>query len=340
MGNSMTPTLWSPDIMPGFEQLRLTGMTASDGPADPMLVRRRYAGTCSKAVLYIHGYTDYFFQTHLADFYNHQGFHFYAIDLRRHGRALQPHQWPNYTASIDEYLEDVHAAITQLQTSEGIDWLLLNGHSTGGLVAALYAHRGRRRNAIKAVFLNSPFLAMNLPPWQARYAVPFLSALGHTLPKLPTPPLTALYGQSLHVSQRGQWEYNTQWKPIHGFPVLAGWLRAIHLAQLEVSQGLRIDCPVLLMHAARSAWPAQFGSDVMAADIVLNVLDMIRLAPRLGKQVSLRAIEGGVHDLSLSQPEPRQRMFSALHDWLSGLGSNDGKAELQPQHPLESSPKP
>jgi alpha-beta hydrolase superfamily lysophospholipase len=340
MGESMTHTLWTPDILLGFEQLRLTGLTAWDGPADPVLVRRRCTRTGSKAVLYIHGYTDYFFQTHLADFFNQNGLHFYAIDLRRHGRALRAHQWPNYTADINEYLEDVDAAIAQLLASEGIDWLLLNGHSTGGLVAAIYGHRGLRRDAIKAVFLNSPFLAMNLPPWQAQYAVPFLSALGRVFPQLPTPPLTALYGKSLHVSERGQWDYNTRWKPITGFPVLAGWLRAIHQVQQEVARGLRIDCPVLLMHAARSAWPTEFGPDVMAADIVLNVQNMIRLAPRLGKQVSVRAIEDGIHDLCLSQPSPRQRMFDALQEWLGSLGLSAAEAELQTHHLISPSPKP
>jgi alpha-beta hydrolase superfamily lysophospholipase len=336
----MTPNLWTPDILPGFQQLCLTGMSAPDGPADPVLVRRRCASPGTQAVLYIHGYTDYFFQVHLAEFYNHQGFHFYAIDLRRHGRALRAHQWPNYTADIDEYLEDVDAAIAQLLTSEGIDWLLLNGHSTGGLVAALYAHRGRNRNAVKAVFLNSPFLAMNLPPWQARYAVPFLSALGRVFPQLPTPPLTALYGKSLHVSEHGQWDYNTRWKPITGFPVLAGWLRAIHRVQLEVAQGLRIDCPVLLMHAARSAWPTEFGPDVMAADIVLNVQDMLRLAPRLGKQVEVHAIEDGIHDLCLSQPMPRQRFFDALREWLDCLDTTTTGAEFETHILTQTSPSP
>jgi alpha-beta hydrolase superfamily lysophospholipase len=333
----MTPALWTPDILPGFEQLRLTGMIASDGPADPVLVRRRCALLDTKAVLYVHGYTDYFFQSHLADFYNHQGFHFYAIDLRRHGRSLQAHQWPNYTADIDEYLEDVDAAITQLQLSEEIDWMLLNGHSTGGLVAALYAHRGRQRDAVKAVFLNSPFLAMNVPPWQARYAVPLLAALGKVFPHLPTPPLTALYGQSLHCSQQGQWQYNTQWKPIKGFPVLAGWLRAIHHAQRELARGLHLGCPVLLMHAARSTWPAQFGPDTMTTDIVLNVQDMVRLAPCLGEQVAVHAIEDGIHDLCLSHPAPRRQMFDALKEWLGRLGATAAETELHTHHLSQTS---
>jgi alpha-beta hydrolase superfamily lysophospholipase len=327
MSIQMTHALWSPDILPGFEQLRLTGMTAPDGPADPVLVRRRCTHPGTKAVLYIHGYTDYFFQTHLADFYNQHGLHFYAVDLRRHGRALQAHQLPNYTHDINEFLEDVDAAITQLHTLEGIDWLLLNGHSTGGLVAALYAHRGRQREAVRAMVLNSPFFDMNLPSWQKRLAVPLLSALGRVFPRLPMPTLSALYGKSLHQSERGQWQYNTRWKPILGFPVLAGWLRTIHRAQLELAQGLSIDCPVLLLHAARSAWPTQLGPDAMTADIVLNVQDMVRLAPCLGMQVSVCAIEGGVHDLNLSQPKARQQMFNALQQWLVRLHAIEPRSE-------------
>jgi len=39
------------------------------------------------AVLYVHGFTDYFFQTGLADFFAARGLRFYALDLRKCGRA-------------------------------------------------------------------------------------------------------------------------------------------------------------------------------------------------------------------------------------------------------------
>lgn len=74
-----------------------SGPIAQDGPTLCVLVRKRCSSPSAKAVLYIHGYVDYFFQSHLADFYIQQGLHFYALDLRRHGRALQAHQSPNYT---------------------------------------------------------------------------------------------------------------------------------------------------------------------------------------------------------------------------------------------------
>jgi alpha-beta hydrolase superfamily lysophospholipase len=314
------PSTWKPDVLPGFEQTTLIGLSAPDGPVEVVLVRRHRSVAGTRAVLYIHGYGDYFFQTHLADFYNQAGLHFYAVELRRHGRAMRAHQWPNYTADIDEYLQDVDTAVSRLRAEEHIDWLLLNGHSTGGLVTALYAHRGQQRASVSAVFLNSPFLDMNVPAWQQWTLEPILSALGAWFPHLPIPGMSAVYGQCLHASQHGEWHYDTRWKPIAGFPVYAGWLRAIHRAHAEVTQGLAIACPVLVMHASRSAWPKRWSDDVMSTDIVLDVADIRRLSPRLGQQVVVRAIEGGMHDLTLSALKTREVVFNELRDWLMAIG--------------------
>ncbi len=315
----MEQTCWVPDVLDGFEQCRLSGDSKSnvrDAPAAGVLVRRRCTRPSAKAVLYIHGYVDYFFQTHLADFYNQQGLHFYALDLRRHGRAMRPHQLPNYTSDVNEYLQDVDAAIEVLHSTEQIHWLLLNGHSTGGLVAALYAHRGAHRSAVNAVFLNSPFLDMNLPAWQQWILEPVLAAIGRWFPRLRLPALSVIYGQSLHADHHGAWQYNTDWKPIAGFPVYAGWFRAIHRAHAEIARGLSIACPVLVMHAEHTAWPRQWSPAVMTADIVLDVSDIRRLSPRLGQRVDVLAIACGMHDLTLSDLAHRKKVFDALQKWL------------------------
>lgn len=322
---SPQPTLaWRPDVLPGFEQAVLPGLTDALGPVDAVLVRRfcktPKPGEPRRAVLYIHGYVDYFFQTHLADFYNDAGLHFYAIDLRRHGRALRPGQVPNDVRNIDEFLQDVDAAMTCLRRIEKMHWILLNGHSTGGLVAALYAHRGAQRAAVDAVFLNSPFLDMNLPQWQQRWVEPVLAALGRVAPRMRLPGLSRFYGRSLHADYGGAWHFDIAWKPLQGFPLYAGWFRAIHRAHAEVGRGLHIDCPCLLMHSERSTVPREWSDDVMRTDIVLNVADMVRLAPQLGRRVERVAVAGAVHDLVLSAPGPRQFAFDALKAWLQRLG--------------------
>ena len=178
----MTGTTWRPDVLADFEHTTLA-VPFRVSTIDAVVVRRAASPVSGgAAVLYVHGFGDYFFQTHLAAFYEALGVRFYALDLRRHGRALRKGQLPNFTADIDEYLDDVSAAIGLLQAQEGVEWLLLNGHSTGGLVAALYAHRGPRRSDVDAVFLNSPFLDMNLPAWQEAVLEPVLSAVGRIVP--------------------------------------------------------------------------------------------------------------------------------------------------------------
>lgn len=312
----MTGSAWVADALPGFERTTLIDWWASDGPADVTLIRRRCARPSRKAVLYIHGYVDYFFQAHLADFYNDTGLHFYAVDLRRHGRSMRDYQLPNYTSDIDEYLTDVDALVNLLQQEEDIDWLMLNGHSTGGLVAALYAHRGKHRSAINALYLNSPFLDMNLPAWQEAVLEPLVAALGSWFPNWPISHQASLYGESLHADHHGVWRFNTDWKPIEGFPVYAGWFHAIHRAQAEIARGLSIECPVLVMHAERSAWLKQWSDEAMVTDIVLDVADIKRLSPGLGRQVEVRSVVDGIHDLILSKPTVRAAVFRELAAWL------------------------
>lgn len=311
---------WVPDVLPGFEQSTLTGQLAPDGPADIVLVRRRTTGASSRAALYVHGYADYFFQAHLADFYNNAGMNFYAIDLRRHGRSMRPHQLQNYTHDIDEYIQDLDVAVSVLRHEEGMNWLLLNGHSTGGLVAALYAHRGLQRSAVNAIFLNSPFFDMNVPAWQKRGIMPWLVRLGAILPHIKLPGLPGVYGMSIHEDFHGAWRYDTKWKPIGGFHVYAGWIRAMHRAQSEIADGLSIQCPVLVMHSKHSAKLKHWNQDAMTVDLVLDVTDIQRLSMCLGRQVEVRAIQDGMHDLILSNARPRQSVFQHLQDWLNRIG--------------------
>ena len=45
-------------------------------------------------MLYLHGWNDYFFQTHVADYLTDLGYDFYAVELRRYGRSLRPRATP------------------------------------------------------------------------------------------------------------------------------------------------------------------------------------------------------------------------------------------------------
>jgi alpha-beta hydrolase superfamily lysophospholipase len=315
-----TPTAtapsWTADAaLPGFEALTLSFPDDYEGPVTATLVRRAAAAPAGRAVLYIHGFVDNFFQAHLADAYNAHGFSFYALDLRKAGRSLLAHQRPHFCRDLREHFAEIDAAIDLIRAAEGGATLLLNGHSAGGLLAALYAAEGARRAEVAALFLNSPFFEFNVDPGTKAIS-PLLAALGRVLPDLSLGALSPLYGQSIHCDHRGEWSYDLRWKPVGGPPARLGWMRAIYRAQRAVQAGLGLPQPILLMHAARSGGGKDWGEDYTSSDCVLNVEDMRRYGPGLGPRVSLVSIDGGLHDLTLSAAPVRERVFAALFTWV------------------------
>lgn len=309
---------YGPDVLgPDFEQRVLPQPPDYEGPVRSTLVRLRAAGTAGcPAVLYVHGFNDYFFQEELARRYQQRGHAFYALDLRKYGRSWLPHQRPNHVRALREYYADLDAALAVLR-AEGHPAVVLHGHSTGGLLAALYAQDGPGRGAVAALVLNSPFLALYLPWWQRRVALPLAAALGRFAPELPLPgAVPPHYGQSLHRAYRGEWAYHLPWKPVAVFGVTAGWARAIAAGHRRVRRGLGLLLPVLVLHADRTVRTRGWSEAYFHADGVLDVRAIRALAPRLGPRVSVRAVAGGMHDLMLSRQPAREHAYRELFNWL------------------------
>ncbi|KUG06732.1 alpha/beta hydrolase [Solirubrum puertoriconensis] len=307
-----------PDVLEGFEQLFIEQLADYEGPVRCTLVRPQAPPPATgRAVLYVHGFSDYFFQQELAEQWQQHGFRFYALDLRKYGRSLLPHQRANNVRHLGEYFADLDAALSQLQ-AEGARTIVLNAHSTGGLIAALYADGGTRRAAVAALVLNSPFLEMNQPWLLRRVALPVITRLGAVAPNFSLPArLPWGYGQSLHRQHHGEWDYNLIWKPIEVFPVNFGWLRAIRQGHTRVARGLQVQQPMLVLHSARTVRRYHpFSDEYFGADGVLNVQHIRTLAPRLGPQVTVCAIEGGMHDLVLSRPEVRAEVYRVMFGWV------------------------
>jgi alpha-beta hydrolase superfamily lysophospholipase len=294
-----------------------------EGEVVATLVSLRAPVPTRRAVLYVHGYVDYFFQTHLAEFFTSRGYDFYALDLRKYGRSLRSHQTPNFCRDIAEYYPELDEAIRIIRDEDGHDTVILNGHSTGGLLAALWAHRVRRRDLVQGVFLNSPFLDFNSPWVVKRGLAPVVRLIGRLSPKSGIgQELGTTYGMTIHRDHHGEWSYDLVWKPLNGYKIHAGWVRAMSRAQRQAQRGLAIEVPVLVASSSRS-YTGKYSDAAQHADSVLNVKDMARYAPALGRDVTYVQIEGGKHDLTLSAPDVRARLFAQVDRWLRttpGLG--------------------
>ncbi len=296
---------WQPDAqLAGFEALELEFPDDYDGPVVATLVRAAPL-RCARTVLYVHGFIDYFFQAHMAARFVDEGYAFYALDLRKHGRSLRPHQHANFCKSLAEYDEDITRAIELIDAEQGGAPLLFAGHSTGGLIGSLYAHGGARRGRIDALWLNSPFFEFRASPAR-RMLLEAAAQMGRVFPFLNEPkPVSSAYVESLHRRYGGEWDFDLRLKPREGFPAYYGWFAAVREAHLRVHAGLSIACPVLAMH-----------SD--AADTVLDAHDIARWSPRLGGRVTVKAVPGALHDLVLSRSGIREGVFDALFAWLAG----------------------
>lgn len=294
---------WRPDILEGYSCLTIDQGRDYSGPVTATLVRRDTLLEAPRALLYVHGYNDYFFQSALGDSITRHSYAFYALDLRKYGRSLSSGQDPFEVRHLREYYADLAKAIQQIKAG-GARELVLMAHSTGGLIISLYLEDTQNSDSVQALVLNSPFLDFNFSKVQERLVIPMLDGIGRVSPRTIVAGISKepdLYAQSLLKRYHGLWDYNTEWKKAKGHTIRLEWLRAIRRGHQQVQRGLSLRMPILLMSSdssirARGAWQPAYGR----ADLVLDVDDIQHYGLMLGDKVQPVRIVGGLHDLFLS----------------------------------------
>lgn len=336
---------WKPDILgDGYQYLTLELGEDEEGPVVATLVsyspeppppptlggraRRLLHGLRAPvapepvhAVLYIHGWSDYFFQTELARFWSRLGVAFYALDLRKYGRSLRPGQSEGFTQDLQDYDADIEAALAALtghvREHLGADTpvrVSMMAHSTGGLVASLWAHRHPGR--IEALILNSPWLEMT-GSWVVRNATAgLLEPLARLRPKtrLKVPEMTN-YWRSISREGDGEWDPDPELKPRNSWPIRAGWITAVLAGHAQVAHGLDIRVPILLMASATSTMAGPWNEAMKTSDSILDVHLMVQRGLLLGPQVTVCRFEDALHDVLLSAGPVRRRVYGKLEQW-------------------------
>lgn len=269
-----------------------------------------------KAVLYVHGYNDYFFQDSMGREFNDSGYGFYAVDLRKYGRSLLPGQHRYEVRDMAEYFADIDSAISRMRRDSVTD-IVLMGHSTGGLITSLYMESAPAPE-IKALILNSPFLDWNFTGFMRKAVIPLAAAAGKWLPDVyMSQGDDTAYGESLLKSLHGEWEFDTTLKLIHPAPISLGWVRAIDRGHKQlVENGRAIKVPVYLMRSRRSVYPDGWSPLASSGDAVLNVDSISARGCRMGYNVTEAIVDSGLHDLVLSRPRVRRAVYESMFRWL------------------------
>ncbi|WP_307844941.1 alpha/beta hydrolase [Actinotalea solisilvae] len=298
---------WRTDVLgEDWEALTLPLRPDEQGEAVATLVRRR-GPRHDRAVLYVHGYVDYFFQRHLGEAWEDLGYSFYALDLRAYGRSHLPHQIPDYTTDLATHAEELDLAAGVLRAA-GHSVLVGHGHSTGGLLMALWAHARRGRGTVDALVLNSPWFDLNRGWVDRVLKTRALDVVGRVAPRLVVGQIAHHYGEALHRDTGGPWDYDLTWKPHRGFGVRAGWIRTVRRGHRAVARGLAVDVPVLVCTSDATGPHDRFHDALDRTDSVLAVEQILERAPRLGPDVTVVQVPGGIHDLALS-PGPARRAY-------------------------------
>lgn len=288
-----------------------------EGNVVATLVHLPAARPSTRAVLHVHGFADYFFHTEYAEWWAARGYDFYALDLRKYGRSLRPHQTPNYVADLRDYFAELDLAWWRITRRDGHDHVVASAHSTGGLTLPLWLDERKPPEAVGQV-LNSPWFDMHGSAWlrtpAGRVAV---DKLGSRKPMQAIPRnVTGYYARSLHREHEGEWDFDLAWKPMESYTVYAGWLRAVRQGHAQLHAGLDVPCPSLVLSSARTHWPSAMDEEVHRTDIVLDVEQIRKWASSLGHHVTSVAIEGALHDVVLSRREVRAEVYATLATWL------------------------
>ncbi|MFP5253497.1 MAG: alpha/beta hydrolase [Actinomycetes bacterium] len=285
-----------------------------EGEVVATLVHRPAAGSVRGAVLHVHGFADYFFQTPAAEHWVERGYDFYALDLRKYGRSLRPHQTPNFVTDLAHHYPELDEAFRRITHRDGHERVVLSAHSTGGLVVPLWA---RDRDVPAAgMVLNAPWLDLHGSFLLRTAGTKAIDQIGARRPYLTIPrEVSGLYAMSLHRDHRGEWPFDLAWKPLESWPVYAGWLRAVRRGHARLHRGLDLGFPVLVLTSATSGRPRQWDESCTASDIVLDVRLIRKWAHTLGRHVTSVAVEGAIHDVTLSRAAVRAVAFDQLARW-------------------------
>lgn len=311
-------------MLPGYWRHAIPLGPDPDGEGEVVatLIRRGESGGAEHAVLAVHGYTDYFFHTELAEHFAGRGFAFYALDLRKCGRSRQPGQTPHFTTDLARYDAELEHALGIIGATSPAK-ILVYGHSAGGLIVSLWLDRLRRRRAmahatVSGLVLNSPFLDLHGPAiLRSGVTSAAIATLSRVRPKgVLRAPREGGYGTTLHRDFHGEFDYNLQWKPVGGFPVTLGWVHATRRGQVRLHRGLDVGVPNLILRSDHTVRESADPATMQRGDAVLDVKHIARWAGCIGNRTTIIPVPDAKHDVFLSLPGPRRNAYHHLDLWL------------------------
>lgn len=289
-------------------------------------------------LLYLHGRNDYFFHAEAADAFSRMGAAFYALDLRKYGRSLRPWQTIGYSDDLAVYDEEIDAALEMMRGEHPGLPVFLVAHSTGGLIATLWAWR--HQDALDGLILNSAWLELQVHA-NIRNAIhrvsrrvaqvrPRAAIVGVSKTDSYYRSLTDGWAESgLEVPDyfaEGSsdpayigWKIHPEWKHPYSYAAPAAWVSAILDGHESVEKDVHLACPVLALASTSFGDENAADATLFSSDVVLDADVITERAAGLSDSVVIARFPGK-HDLLLSDPPVRRDVYSTIQRWLDYVG--------------------
>lgn len=271
----------------------------------------------SKAVLYIHGFADCFYNSTLAKKYSEKGYAFYGLDLRGYGRSIVDESSKFYVESLDDYFKEIDSAIYLMLQRHNV--IILQGFSMGGLISSIYMKRGFYRNHIAALVLISPLFKFSTNTFQNYFLKPVILGVAKLFPFIKYNVNTARYKNYLtRISMDDIYSAEEiDHDKVHNknIPIYLGWLKAVNDSTEELSKGLGIKKPVLVLSSDKSC--KDIKKYERNSDVILDVKDIEIRSKSIGDDVTYIPIKDAIHDIFFSKKDVADECYSLLFDWLN-----------------------
>ena len=308
---------WQPDcVMDGYQQATIHLGHDDEGDIVATFVRRdpsklpmsarwrrqRFALRGHRlAVMYVHGWNDYFYRRHESEFWESLGIPFYAVDLRKFGRSCGMDRPWIYRGSA-RLCGGIQRPTRLVVAEQGEQVrILLVATSQGGLSSVLWLN-SQRPHHVEAVALDSPWLELQATACSAYCRRPWFRRPAGRRQNGDADARSGVLRPLHRLRDRRRLGLSA---PSAGGPAAFLSPRRVDAGDLQCAgrgvARLDIRIPVLVCTSDRTMLQPTWDEAMREADSVLDITAIRQAALNLGDVVTLATIRGGLHDLSLSR---------------------------------------
>ncbi|WP_428668163.1 alpha/beta hydrolase [Runella sp.] len=264
-------------------------LVAKDGLA---LFVHTWAVAEPKAVIaFIHGFGEHSGRyKHVAEFFNKNGYSFYALDNRGHGNSAGKR---GHAPKYDAYLDDIDVFLAFIGSQTSPKPVFLYGHSMGGNLALNYVIR--HKPAIKGLIVSSPWIQLAFAP------KPVLVTLGKMMRSV-FPGFSQESGLvQEHISKDPAVVEAYKNDPlVHGSITASASIGILEAADFLNTYSGEMPVPTLIMHAAEDKLTSQPASEAFAQ--------------RVSGPVTYKKWEGMYHEIH-NEPQ-KSEVFNYILGWI------------------------